>query len=296
MTPSLNSGRFIGECLASVAAQTHPQVEHIVVDGVSSDDTAAVLERHARPGLQVVVRKDRSMYEAINAGLALARGEVLACLNADDLYFPGAVQDAVAAFAANPEVDIVFGDQLSLFIARESFDLGYYPAEDADPWGRVLVYISQPSVFLRRRVVDRVGPFDADLRAAADFDYWIRAFLAGAVFKKIRRIGVVVRMHGENLSLKDVWQREHEALKERYLAKGPSRGFWEQVRLGRRRVLLNRLTVPLFMRGIPREHVTFHLKSYYAYLLSMDRSLAPILSVRLPYFSFDAFRALCLEK
>lgn len=236
------------------------------------------------------------MYEAINTGLTASRGEVVACLNADDLYFPGAVAHAVTVLLANPGVDIVFGDQLTLFTASESFDLGYHPAEGVDPWGRVLVYISQPAVFMRRRIVERVGPFDASLRAASDFDYWIRAFGQGAVFKKLRDVVVMVRLHGENLSLKSVWQREHESLKDRYLSKGPSRLLWEAVRLGRRRLLLNRLTVPLFMRGLPREHVDFHLSGYYSYLFTRRRREQPILSIRLPYFSYDARRALWFDK
>ena len=292
ITPSLNSGRFIADCLASVAAQSYPDIEHIVVDGESTDETASVLARHARPGLRVIVRKDRSMYEAINAGLDVASGEVVACLNADDLYFPDAVRLVVDALDANPSVDILFGDQLSLFTTRESFKLGYHPAENVDPWGRVLVYISQPSVFLRKRVFERVGGFDAELRAAADFDYWIRAFRAGAVFKKLRRIVVLVRMHGENLSLTDAWQREHRELKDRYLGMGLARGFWERRRLLRRRILHNPMTIPVFMRRLPREAVSFRLGAYYSYLVRRSRSATPILSVRLPYFSYDAFRAL----
>ena len=294
ITPSLNSGRFLNECLASVAAQTYPNVEHIVVDGESTDDTPVLLARHARQRLRVIVRRDRSMYEAINNGLAAAKGEILACLNADDFYFPDGVDYVVRFMQANPTADIVYGDQLSLFVPTESFDIGYCPAEGADPWGRTLVYISQPAVFLRKRAIEKIGLFDAGQRAAADFDYWMRAYLAGATFKKFRRVVVAVRMHGANLSLGDAWQREHAELKERYLQDRHS-GFWDAVRLARRRVLLNRLTFPLFMRGVAREHVSFSVFSYFAYLASGRRREAPILSIRLPFFRYSAHRALCIE-
>ncbi len=294
ITPSLNSGRFLNECLASVAAQSYSNIEHIVVDGESTDDTPALLARHARASLRVIVRRDRSMYEAINSGLAEAKGEILACLNADDFYFPDAVGYAVRFMQANPTADIVYGDQLSLFVPTESFDIGYCPAEGADPWGRTLVYISQPAVFLRRRAIEKVGLFDAGQRAAADFDYWMRAYLSGATFKKFTKVPVVVRMHGANLSLGDAWQREHGELKKRYLRNRNS-GFWDALRLARRRVLLNRLTFPFFMRGVPREHVSFSISSYFAYIASRRRREAPILSIQLPFFRYSAHRALCIE-
>src|SRR5947209_7440866 len=104
-------------------------------------------------------------------------------------------------FRKHPGVDIAYGDQLTLFTDIGSFDPHVMVKEYGDPWGDVLVYISQPSVFVRRRVFDRVGLFDATLRGAGDFEFWFRAFRAGAVFKKFKRTVVLVRVHGGNLGL-----------------------------------------------------------------------------------------------
>ena len=107
--------------------------------------------------------------------------------------------------------------------------------EHSDPWGNVLVYISQPCVFVRRRVFDKVGLFDASLKGAGDFDFWFRAYQKDIVFKKFKRTVVVTRMHGNNLSLSERWYQEHELLKDKYLPEGWSRKLWEGYRLFKRK-------------------------------------------------------------
>ena len=103
VTPTLNQRRFIESALRSVSNQTYPRIEHVVVDGGSSDGTIDLLRRAESPSFQSISEPDRGMYEAINKGLRLANGEIVAYLNSDDAYLPWAVEAMVHAFEGRPD-------------------------------------------------------------------------------------------------------------------------------------------------------------------------------------------------
>jgi glycosyltransferase involved in cell wall biosynthesis len=291
VSPTLNASAFVRDLLASVDHQTYPNVEHVVVDGCSTDGTTEILAAAPADRRRVIVRKDRSMYDAINHGIEQSRGEIVSCLNADDLYFPDAVSYMVDFFRNNPETDVAYGNQLTLFTAASSFDPYVTAEERSDPWGDVLVYVTQPAVFVRRRVFDRVGLFDPDYRCVGDFDFWIRAYRAGAVFRKFDRTVVIVRIHGGNLTSSDRWTREHEALKDRYLPSGWRRRLAEAYRLALRRLTVNQFTSP-FLVELPERFVRFDRGAYFRYLFTRRPTVDPVLTIDLPYFQFRAHRAL----
>jgi glycosyltransferase involved in cell wall biosynthesis len=175
VTPSYNQGKFLARTIDSVAAQGYPDVEHIVVDGLSSDDTPAVLARY--PHLRVVREKDRGQADAINKGFRLATGDIFCFLNSDDVFLPGALHRVAR------EIDPAAGRHVVM---------GRCPYIDADdrPTGiehpsafggheRVLKVwhyhcIPQPATFWTREVWDRCGPLDADEHLVLDFDLMCR--------------------------------------------------------------------------------------------------------------------------
>jgi glycosyltransferase involved in cell wall biosynthesis len=172
VTPSLNQARFIRETIESVLGQDYPRLEYFVVDGGSTDGTVAILEEYG-DRLAWVSEADRGQAHAINAGWQRARGSVIAYLNSDDCYLPGAVRRAVAALEAHPEAGAVYGegdhvDEAGRVIER-------YPTEPFS-LGRLeeTCFVCQPTVFLRRDVVERVGWLDESLRYCMDYDLWIR--------------------------------------------------------------------------------------------------------------------------
>src|ERR1051326_2410494 len=110
ITPSLNMGAYLRRCCASVADQAGGAYEHIVVDGGSTDGSAEWLGQ--QPHISSIVGPDRGMYDAINKGLARARGEIVAYLSCDEQYLPGALAHVKDYFARQPHVDGVFGDTL----------------------------------------------------------------------------------------------------------------------------------------------------------------------------------------
>jgi glycosyltransferase involved in cell wall biosynthesis len=195
ITPSLQQGRFIERTLESVWRQRHPsfEIEHIVMDGGSTDGTLDILQRWSGR-ITYFSRPDHGQAAAINAGLAIARGGILAYLNSDDVYLDHAVEAAVAAFDASPDADVIYGD--AHCIDSEDRMIGSYPTSD---WSlerlHTVCYLCQPAVFFRRSVLDEFGPLDDRLHYCMDYEYWLRLGMGGARFAHIRTPLASSRIH-----------------------------------------------------------------------------------------------------
>jgi glycosyltransferase involved in cell wall biosynthesis len=159
--------------LDSIREQTYPNIEHIVVDGGSSDHTVDVLKEYEGAyGVRWISEPDEGMYQAVNKGLNLASGQILAYLNTDDRYFPYTVSVAVEALLKNEDVGFIYGDMVRVD-SNGTGTLVFYPPFDARYLQRGGL-IGQPTVFWRREVTERSGDFDESLRLAADMEYWMR--------------------------------------------------------------------------------------------------------------------------
>jgi hypothetical protein len=194
VTPCLNPGTRLVRCLDSVAAQTHPHVEHIVVDGGSTDGTLDVLRsRMAR----FVSEPDRGQTEAINKGFALARGEWLGWLNADDVLIPHAVESAIKAAAAAPGTGWIYGD-CDFRRGDERVQLAKPPAEiDVDTLAHGNV-IPQPGSLVARWALDRVGPLDEELQLVMDYDLWLGLIEARVPSVYVREILAVFELRDDS--------------------------------------------------------------------------------------------------
>ena len=193
VTPSFQQGRFIEATLESVRRQAgRAEIEHLVMDGGSTDETLSILERW-KERISFRSAPDRGQTAAINAGLARARGEILAYLNSDDVYYDRAVDAAIDAFESDPSLDVVYGE--ADYIDADGGVLRRYPTE---PWSvdrlKLICFLCQPAVFFRRRVFERFGPFDEALRYCMDYEYWLRLALNGATFRHLP-----LRMAGSRL-------------------------------------------------------------------------------------------------
>jgi glycosyltransferase involved in cell wall biosynthesis len=175
VTPSFNQSRFLEQTIRSVLDQGYPNLEYIIVDGGSSDGSVDIIRRYAHRLSYWVSERDLGQTDALNKGFALATGDIVAWVNSDDFYYPGAFAAAVAAFQADPGLGFVYGrgnrvnesgDVIREFEATRPFDL------------EVLVYgvdyILQPSTFMRRQALHAVGPFDPALHYAFDWELWMR--------------------------------------------------------------------------------------------------------------------------
>jgi len=155
VTPSYNQGRFLEATLRSVLEQDYPNIEFLVVDGASTDNSIGIIRKYADKITWWVSEKDSGQSEAINKGLRRAHGEIVGWLNSDDVYLPGAVSAAVAAFRSHPEAGVIYGDALAIDADGRPFNVMHarqYSLMDLMAFN----IICQPAAFMRRSVLEQV--------------------------------------------------------------------------------------------------------------------------------------------
>lgn len=171
VTPSFNQASFLPQTLRSVREQDYPNLEHVVVDGGSTDGSVEILR--AAPGIRWVSEKDHGQVDALNKGFTMATGEILAWLNSDDTISPGAVRTAVEALQRTG-ADLVYGDVR--IIEEDGTHARMFYGIPFDY--RVLLYgidyIGQQSVFFRRTLLEKAGPLRMEFDNAFDFELWLR--------------------------------------------------------------------------------------------------------------------------
>lgn len=200
VVPSFNQAGFLEETLQSLWRQNYPDLEVLVRDGGSRDGSVDVLRRHERSGFEWKSEPDGGQGDAINRGLLSASGDILAYLNSDDIYYPGALAAVASFFHSHPEAQVLYGDANHLW--EESGKVEPYYTEDWN-YDRLIdvCYLCQPAVFWRRGIVERFGVLDDSLFGAMDYDYWLRI---GKSVPFQRLEGVVLagsRMHADNKTL-----------------------------------------------------------------------------------------------
>jgi glycosyltransferase involved in cell wall biosynthesis len=201
VTPCLNRAATIGAAIASVTAQRHPSVEHIIVDGGSTDGTAEVLAQH--PHLRVIRERDRNLYDALNKGLRAARGGIVGLLNSDDLYAPGAFAAAEAALA-DPAVEMAIG-AAEFFVEHDGQQttlkrLAGNAALGLTEANAVSGITAMNAAFYRRGLLELVGPFDDRFPLAADKDFWMRLALLAPRHAMLDETVIRYRSHPGSLT------------------------------------------------------------------------------------------------
>jgi glycosyltransferase involved in cell wall biosynthesis len=202
VTPSLNQATYLRDAIDSVRAQTHPDVEHVVVDGGSTDGTQEILAEHE---VRWVSEPDRGQSHALNKGFSLARGDVLGWLNADDAYEPHAVAEGVKALAETG-AGLVYADVTRVnddyvnprrIRSRPAFDL----------WTELNLGcgIYSPAVFFTREALEAVGGVDESLDLTMDYDLWLRIGKRYSVCH-VDAVWAVQRIHGDaKTTTRDFW-------------------------------------------------------------------------------------------
>ena len=197
--PAYNASAFLGDAVASVLGQTHPDVEVIVVDDGSTDDTVALLAQWQARDLRVraVRGHNRGVAAARNAGLDLACGQYVAFLDADDVIHPEKLERQIAYLEAHPQIDLVYSDYRTADaelrpLRDEVIGVKRMPLREAYIYTNVFPIMAP---LLRRTLVERVGAFDEGLRACEDWEYWVRCERAGT-FGYLPGHYATYRMHG----------------------------------------------------------------------------------------------------
>ncbi|MBN1267871.1 MAG: glycosyltransferase [Anaerolineales bacterium] len=174
ITPSFQQAHYLEQTIRSVLNQDYPNLEYIVIDGGSTDGSVDVIRRYENHITRWVSEPDKGQTDALNKGFAMANGEILAWLNSDDLYYPGAVSAAAAYLQQHAEVGLVYGD--ADYIDEDGKVIGRFPAAHTDynRLRRGYVHIPQQAAFFRAFLWKQVGPLDPSFYFAMDYDLWVR--------------------------------------------------------------------------------------------------------------------------
>ncbi len=196
VTPSFNQRQYLEKTIQSVLSQDYPALEYFVIDGGSSDGSVEIIKKYQDRLAGWVSEPDQGQTDAINKGFSMCRGEIMAWLNSDDVYLPGAIRSAVEFLTANPEVGMVYGD--TDLIDSEGRVIGRFNARQTS-YQRLLrggVYIPQPAAFWRRELWERAGPLDPSFYFAMDYDLWVK-FARVSPIRYIPRLWAAFRVHSE---------------------------------------------------------------------------------------------------
>lgn len=227
--PVRNQRRFIAQAVDSVLAQSTPRaaLELVVIDGQSDDGTLEWLQAYEDPRLRIFSAPDSGPAQAVNRGLARIRGTLVGWLNADDYYTPGAIARAVEYFEQHPDYLAVYGEGLHVDANGET--LGVYPTRLPHTRRAAFAdgcFICQPTVFFRRTFAVLNGPLDETLKAAFDFDWWLRAFKTlQARIGYLPEIQACSRLHPDSITLgqRERVIRESMQVVERHIGLPPPR-------------------------------------------------------------------------
>ena len=212
VTPSYNQAKYIEQTILSVLEQDYPRIEYLVVDGLSTDGSVEIIKKYVlesgsllpefqkqASGFQKidwwVSEKDSGQGEAINKGLARAKGEIVAWLNSDDTYLPGTLSAAVKVFEENPDVVMVYGDMLAVDENGQTINTLKYKQLSLQD---LLCFqiIGQPSVFFRREVFEQTGGLNTTFHFLLDHHLWIRIAQYGKILH-IPQTWSAARYHAE---------------------------------------------------------------------------------------------------
>ena len=224
VTPSFNQGAFIDRTINSVLSQNYPNIEYLIQDGGSTDETKLILEKYQKDITYWEMTSDDGQSQAINRGFSKTCGEIMGWLNSDDLLLPDALTCIGDYFRRNPDVDVVYGNRI--IIDENDMEIGRWilPGHDSAilSWAD---YVPQETLFWRRSLWERVGgKIDESFRFAMDWDLLIRFRDAGAKFSHIDRFLGAFRVHVEqktSAQINDVGFLEMARLRERCLGRLP---------------------------------------------------------------------------
>jgi glycosyltransferase involved in cell wall biosynthesis len=223
VTPSYNQARFIERTIQSVLQQRYPDFEHIIIDGGSTDGTVEILKKYSH--LRWKCESDRGQADAINKGLRMATGEILAWINSDDYYLPGVFERVAKAYNDVRKPDIILGDVL--VVGEQGRVIG---RRRALPYDRNMLllgtnYIQQPAVFFTRRALEKAGYLDETLHYALDWDLWLRFGGAGLRFKFISSALAALRWHSQAKSFarRSQMVADTRCVRDRYWAQARKR-------------------------------------------------------------------------
>lgn len=204
ITVCYNSAETIASTLDSIAKQSHADIEHIIIDGVSKDDTLNIIDRHKSKNTIITSEPDKGIYDAMNKGIKLASGDVVGTLNADDFYVNNQVISHIAEVFEDATVEACYADLV--YVSQENTDkvVRYWKSQSyQDGLFKSGWMPAHPTFFVRKSVYDRLGYFNLDCKIAADFELLFR-FIEQHQIKTVYIPKVMVKMRTGGTTNKNI--------------------------------------------------------------------------------------------
>lgn len=197
VTPSFNQARYLEATIRSVLDQGYPNLEYIIVDGGSTDGSVDIIQKYAQRLAWWVSEKDKGQTDALNKGFARATGDILAWINSDDTYNPGALHEAAEAMRAHPKAGLVYAE--ANYIDENGAVTGLFPAAQTDlrRLRQGYVHIPQQAAFFRADLWRQVAPLDDTFYFAMDYDLWVRLARRAPIVYVPGRVWANFRIHGQ---------------------------------------------------------------------------------------------------
>lgn len=217
ITAAYKSKATVGEAIASVAAQTHPDVEHLVIDGNSEDGTLAAIERSAHNRMRLISEPDDGIYDALNKGVRNATGDVIGFIHSDDFLAHDRALAQIATAFEDPAVEAVFSDLDYVSQADTSRVIRHWSTGAFQPQRLKYGWMpAHPTLYLRREVYERFGSYDHNLGISADYDFILRYF-SQATGKSVYIPEVLYKMRVGGVSNRN-WAKIRQKMEEDLLA------------------------------------------------------------------------------
>lgn len=223
VTPSYNQGQFLEETIRSVLLQNYPNLEYIIIDGGSTDNSVDIIKKYEQWLTYWVSEKDRGQAHAINKGFYRSSGQILNWLNSDDILLPGSFEAAAAYLSSHLDKPlVVYGNRYRIDKNGSVFDFDLPPNRLNRLLFRVGTWIPQETAFFTRPAYDLAGGLSESRQFALDYDLWLKCISRGASFIKIQMFMGSMRFHDEckSCSIHAVGQEEFLDARERFLGSG----------------------------------------------------------------------------
>ena len=220
VTPSYNQGQFIEDTILSVKNQDYPNIEHIIVDGESTDNTLEILKEYENSyNLRWISEPDNGQADAINKGFNMARGEIIGWLNSDDVYLTRNVITLVLhEFFKHPDIDLIHGNRITIDEFNHLLGLHYSREFNYNKFLRGYCTIYQQTVFLKRQIVNKYQ-LDSSLQLAMDTDFWLKIG-QDYQFHYLNTFSACFRLHSISKTVSSAyiaeWNKERQYLNNRY--------------------------------------------------------------------------------
>lgn len=230
ITPSYNQGQFLEKTIRSVLNQNYPNLEYIIIDGGSTDNSVEVIKKYEKDIAYWVSEKDEGQSHALNKGLKLSTGEIIGWINSDDIYIDDCLFQVTNYFDLHPSIDIVFSDYYyidengKVLRRRKEIPFNY----QVYLWTGNC-YHANCAGFFRRKVFDHIGEFDESLHYGMDYEFYLRCSEGGLAIGHHRGYWGAYRLHPESktISKQDLMKHEGLSIAARFRPPGTSRfGIW----------------------------------------------------------------------